>query len=338
LADDSDNSIGFEIDVKERGLLAKVRSRFLSAKDRGAATRVDKAYLADTREVKLHQAQTDFQVALVEASQLSLVEQIKQDPELAKRVAVAFARGERQGQNIDACLDWAMQDLEMSPPSIESSTAGPDELDPDFVNRWEHYAGDASSDVAREKWARALSAEIRKPGTLSPRALRVIDEVDKEAAVMFGRFCANLIYTWVPVMISDHDRGELEVLEQAGLVVADELPRRISFAPGAIWNDKTWHALNVDDYVIFVDSDAPQNLFPTEILLSPIAMKESKLTVSVKILTQAGYEISNILRPDPLPVMQKLASKLHGLLGGGYVYLVHVNPENDEVKILEFPK
>jgi hypothetical protein len=55
------------------------------------------------------------------------------------------------------------------------------------MNRFERFAEDASTDELRQRWGRVLSAEIRKPGTFSPKVLRIVDEIDQSTAAIFER-------------------------------------------------------------------------------------------------------------------------------------------------------
>lgn len=55
-------------------------------------------------------------------------------------------------------------------------------IDEDWLNRFEHFAGSASSDELRQLWARVLRGEVKKPGSYSGSALRFVADMDSAMA------------------------------------------------------------------------------------------------------------------------------------------------------------
>ena len=59
------------------------------------------------------------------------------------------------------------------------------ELCPDFMARFQRYAEDACTDRLRERWGNVLAHEIKNPGSLTHRDLRLIDEAESADEVRF---------------------------------------------------------------------------------------------------------------------------------------------------------
>ena len=97
------------------------------------------------------------------------------------------------------------------------------DVNPDWLNYFGGYAEKASTETARDLWAKILAGEIRRPGTFSLMTLRFLAEVDQEIATAFeevGRLRFGGQYILKP------DRGTYQgeildryrLLEQAGLL------------------------------------------------------------------------------------------------------------------------
>lgn len=159
----TDESVGVDVAWSWKGFSAKIQSRLLSALDRAGARKIDQGGLETERKQAIHRALTDAHLAVIAASAKALEEDVRKDPELARRALVVFSRAERQAENLEASLLLTIEDLKTNPPIKEEREDSPDTLDPEFLNRWEQYAAGATSEAVREKWGRILSSEIREP-------------------------------------------------------------------------------------------------------------------------------------------------------------------------------
>lgn len=67
-------------------------------------------------------------------------------------------------------------------------TAPTEEPQDDWLNVFERYAEDASSEQLQDLWGRVLSVEIRRPGRFSMRTLRLLSEFSQADALIFETF------------------------------------------------------------------------------------------------------------------------------------------------------
>lgn len=107
-------------------------------------------------------------------------------------------------------------DQDDPPDSAPSARA---EIDEDWLNIFERYAEDASSDRLRETWARVLAGEIRKPRTFSLKTLRFIAELDQPTATTFEKYAGQIVANNIlPAFKDEQVFGELLQLQDAGLL------------------------------------------------------------------------------------------------------------------------
>jgi Protein of unknown function (DUF2806) len=156
-------------------------------------------------------SEIEGQKQLIEAMTKAAVERMGKDPEFAER-AIQNHLGislERQ-KNKDAVIRQTIEDLHRNPNAAD---AGP-ELDPGFINKFERHAEDAGTEELRHKWGRVLGAEIRKPGTVTAKVMRIVDEIDSETARMFEDLCQWRLDNAVPICLS----GLMDLRKTAKLV------------------------------------------------------------------------------------------------------------------------
>lgn len=136
----------------------------------------------------------------------------------------------RAQTNKEAVAKIAVEELIETPPPADSE--GPSE---DWLNKFERYAEDASSEEIRIMFGRLLAGEVRHPGEIASATLRFVSEMDSEVAkiirrilpyatvkgeVFLGLIEPNLTYT------------QKKLLEQAGFW-SHEANIRLSISPEA---------------------------------------------------------------------------------------------------------
>lgn len=110
-------------------------------------------------------------------------------------------------------------------------------VDDDWLQRWEHYAGQVSADELQELWGRVLAGEIKEPGTKSLRLLEFLKVVSKEDAQLIellGPFVFNnLIAKDQSEYLSEKglDFGNLLRLQELGIVSSvDSIGIQVEYA------------------------------------------------------------------------------------------------------------
>ena len=213
--DPLDKTVELGAELTESGLSLKAKGRFFAAIDRLGGNVVDRLNIALERKQIPERAEIEGQRRLIEAMADHAIDRMKTDPDFADRAAANWLRtmGQRQ-ENKDGVVRHAIEDLKRD-SRVEQDDVDA-ELDPLFLNKIERHAEDASTEELRERWGRVLAAEVRKPGTITPRAMRIVDELDASTALLFEKFCESRIDTSVPKCLS----GELKFTETARLVDA----------------------------------------------------------------------------------------------------------------------
>jgi hypothetical protein len=95
-------------------------------------------------------------------------------------------------------------------------------LDEDWLNVFERYAEDASTERMQHLWGRVLAGEIRKPGRYSTRTLRFLSEFTQADGLMFAEFAKSVLGDLAPKSLvkpaDKNDIRDLIFLEASGLI------------------------------------------------------------------------------------------------------------------------
>ena len=106
-------------------------------------------------------------------------------------------------------------------PRDASSSPTPS-LDEDWLNVFERYVEDASTERMQHLWGRVLAGEIRKPGRYSTRTLRFLSEFTQADGLMFSEFAKSVLGDLAPSSLvkpeGKYDIRDLVFLESAGLI------------------------------------------------------------------------------------------------------------------------
>ena len=215
--DPLDKTISVGAEVTATGVKANAKSRAVAAFDRLLGNVVDFVNIPIERRNVEERTKIEGKRQLVEAVRDHALARMKTDPEFADRAVRAFLDSLiAKQENKDEVVRQALEDLRRDPHSEGDAP----ELDPAFMNKLERHAEDASTEQLREKWGRVLAAEIRKPGTISPRAMRIVDELDPETAQLFEKLCASRLENVVPIDLAGPlDYAAAIKLVGAGLLV-----------------------------------------------------------------------------------------------------------------------
>jgi len=141
------------------------------------------------------------------------------DNELVRRAAQSFLAKELRSQtNKEAVAKKAIEHL-----SDKSDTNDPNPKSPedDWLNVFERYAENASSEKLRDLWGRVLANEIRKPKSFSLRTMRFVSELDSTTAQRFEKYTRKIIeddYMSKPNPLEGETFLDLLELEDAGLL------------------------------------------------------------------------------------------------------------------------
>lgn len=137
-------------------------------------------------------AATSAQEMLTASAAKQIAKRMDVPPEYVK-VATdkVFDRIVEKQSNLDGVVGHAMVELQSAPvlPAGHRDVE-PEEISVDWLNVFEGQAQNASSEEMRRRFGRVLAGEIRRPGSFSFRALKIMGELDNRTAILFAKLCA----------------------------------------------------------------------------------------------------------------------------------------------------
>lgn len=219
--DANEQDVSISVEIVPTGLKAGAKSRIVSAIDRLGGNLVELVNVPLENHLKKGRAVGRADVKLIDGLGEIRLQQLHQNPEFAAKaleqhLKTAISRQENKAH----VVVQALEDLRNDPPTDEQSAAGPEAVSEDFMNRFERYAEDATSDQVRERWGRVLASEVRIPGTFSAKVLRLVDEMEAATAILFERVCKNRLGDFLPLcLFPDIAFDERKRLITAGLLL-----------------------------------------------------------------------------------------------------------------------
>lgn len=170
-------------DVKAEGWLSKAAEGGLPQLLAGPAGKAISRLIGATVEVPAAyldsfaqgiRDKTDARSMLTKAVAEKAAELAVNDPEVLDRALnTMLARSYRAQKNKDAVAKIAVEELSKAPPPSDSQ--GPSD---DWINKFERYAEDASSDDLRLMFGRLLAGEVRAPGGVPISTLHLVSVLD----------------------------------------------------------------------------------------------------------------------------------------------------------------
>jgi hypothetical protein len=215
------------------------------------------------------------------------------DAEIVERAAFSLlakeCRRQKNKEEIAKKTIEILQDEAAAAPQGQTENAqASTDVDEDWLNVFEKYAEEASTERMQTLWARVLAGEIRTPKAFSLKTLRFLSELDQETATLFEKYIP-FICNDSALLIALHREGqilsEMFHLEDAGLLtgVNGDLELKISF-------------LNGQEFLTNQQR---------EVLLS--AGSDISLVIPCLRLTKIGIEISKIAKlPFDLECLTKI--------------------------------
>lgn len=141
-------------------------------------------------------AETDARVKLIQRSTEQLATKLQVPDEYVRSAGQKFAaRVVREQINLDSISAEAAKQLATDAskaPSVDEQKEVPP-ISEDWLNHFELQARQASSDEMRMLFAKALAGEIQQPTSFSIRTVKMLGELDTEAAKVFRRLCSLAI-------------------------------------------------------------------------------------------------------------------------------------------------
>ena len=233
------NEVSVSAALTETGIQGKARSRAISGVDRliGNVTEFANVYFEE--KISSRRSRIEAGKLLSEAAVTAISEEMKVDRSLAERALTGdIIRSIERQENKESVARKSIELLEASPPTEEQEKSGAEKISPDFLNRFERYTEDASTDEVREKWASVLAAEVKNPGTFSGKSMRILDEIDSNTANRFQEFAKHNLVNIVPNAIYQLSFDDRSAFQDYDLILSNidtvRLSQPVEFKDGTI--------------------------------------------------------------------------------------------------------
>lgn len=270
-------AIATAVDDGNLGITASVRSRAISSIDRlvGAYFDVKTARLEKEADSIRNNKDKD-------GTPLLLTQQDRIDAGIKEReIRKLFNKMRVIEAAIDDVKGFAEEQEETDEPMSE-----------DWLNYFESYAENVSSEELRSLWARVLAGEIRNPRAFSLRTLRLLSEIDAATAKSFESFVSDRI-------------TEDSLLKREGLE-GSELFEAIELEEAGLVQDVVFSTL---ERTIKVNENQ-QSIIVDNGFVAIIKVREgtTELKCPIVKITRVGIELCKLLTPrSPMNSLEKIS-------------------------------
>ncbi|WP_271896153.1 DUF2806 domain-containing protein [Candidatus Phyllobacterium onerii] len=319
--DHLDKETSVSLALKDAGVEFKTKSRAIAVIDRMAANFFERRGFKGERLVQIGRQKIDIELSLIKRASETLLKRVETDERFAESIlAATFEQDTRRQLNKDGVIEAALEQLSRDPPGEVDSSSGPDELSPEFSDRFERYAEDASTDQLRERWGKVLASEVKKPGTFSTKVMRVIDELDSRTASLFERIVQYRVgETLLQPIMPELEFKEQVSLVSAGLLVDPGMAGHVTRFNGGRQDNggaKLW-LFPFGTYLVGLE----QSVALTYGTAAPIKDSEGGPAVPVYLLTDVGKALSTIIPTDENVAGLSFYAKLKDYPPSGHVRL-----------------
>ena len=220
------------------GIPAPIRRSFLKALGQlcSAAIEVPDAYLTGIADER--RAETSARIKLINVSAEQIARQMQTDPKYARIAAQKFGqRVIREQVNLDLISQDAAKRIVDDVETFENPEAeiSDNTISDDWLNVFETEARQMSTEGMQKFFGKVLAGEVRRPGSYTTRAVKILGSLDQSVATLFLRLCSICISQFqdmrVPSLGGDPNNNALKeygldfnalvLLNEYGLVVSD---------------------------------------------------------------------------------------------------------------------
>ncbi|HLP69023.1 MAG TPA: DUF2806 domain-containing protein [Rhizobium sp.] len=333
--DHLNNEISVSGELTDRGLRASAKSRTAAAFDRLVGNILDWPNTFVEADTVKRRARMEAETKIIQAATARAVELIGTDDAFAARaLAGQFGDFARKQLNRDAVASIALEDLRTTPPTAEEAASGPDELTDEFMDRFQGYAEEASTEELRERWGRVLASEIRKPGTFSRKVMRAVDELSSDVAVEFESLCLSRIRegSIVREFAGEIPFDRRSKLVEAGLIVEPGLTGQVTLFGQGKYGTEDAFILPLKGWAIAIEkSYSPPSASPL------VCQHNDTIGLKVYALTGVGEALSTILPDHRDKTYLRLFRALHETAADKFHCFREVNGAFEEVAFPAHP-
>lgn len=283
-------------------LPAPVRKNLFKAFGRLCTAAVDYPVACLEGKTAEKRAETEARISLLQSSSQQIAKQMEVSPEYARVASEKYSRKIIQEQiNVDDISKIALNELETK-EAVEPSTD--DTISDDWLNSFEKEAATKSSEEMKLLFGKVLANEIRKPSSFSIRTIKLLSQLDNDAASLFVRLCSTAVslragnYVIDGRVVSLNGNATQNSLSKYGLSF-DHL--NILFEYGLIASD--YNCYHGYEPVIAQDNTVAATLYHQNKHYGLVPIDPNKkiheLRLSGVALSKAGKELLSIVDIEP---------------------------------------
>lgn len=305
--------------LRENGINVRIISRVVNALERLGASYLGRKTAQYEGEIAKINAKTKLELEIIDLIGQRTRTDIAEGGILTKAAATAHIKELLSKQyNIDSVCAAAVEFLSVE--GAGSDADGSEEpLSEEFMVRFRDYSADATSDELRDRWGRVLSSEIRKPGTFTRKALRIIDEIDSDTASLFEDLCRSRFGEIIPKsLVGDLALQKQAALVGAGLIIEPGLGHVIKFDKEISSSGKLIAKFQYMDLMIVVHGEFDGRSYKVD---SPLMIAPEGISSMVYSLTTEGRMIASIMNHDEKEVFVRFGQKISEYFSEFEVYL-----------------
>ena len=214
---------------------APVRKNFFKALGRFCSAFIDIPVAHFEGKALEIRAEYESRIKIISATSKQIAEQMRVDPEYARIAAKKFGeRVIREQVNLDMISEVAAKELKKS-NDIGNQPSSEESINDDWMNTFETEARLKSTDDMQQYFGRVLAGEIRSPNSFSVKTVKILSNLDQEAAKIFRRLCSLSMIFQDDVRVASLggragdnclskyglDYGQLNVLNEHGLIISE---------------------------------------------------------------------------------------------------------------------
>lgn len=189
-----------------------------------------------------------------------------------------------------------MRDHVAEAAGMKETSVPATELEDDWLNVFERYAEDASSERLQGLWGKVLAGEIRRPGRFSTRTIRFLSEFSQADAVTFENFAKSAFDDHAPKKVVIKDKGSnitnLINLEASGLVQGAS---GLGLRKFIIFDNNGRAFLQEEKLFIVLSGEPGKRLSYEALILTPLG-QEVLCLVGTRNAKEAAKVVANAIR------------------------------------------
>lgn len=308
MADHLDNETSISAELTASGLKASAKSRAIAAIDRLLGSMFDQWTVRREIRAAEERAASSSKIVIIESAAKTVAAQIALDPVMAQAILDEHIRTKPARDNKRAVVELAIQELTNNPPTPEDSNSDVSELNGDFLNRFDKYSSEASDERFREIWAKVLAGEIKRPGVISKKAMRIIDEMEPHVALHFEELCKYRYGINIPkALCGDLNRDIFLQLVDAGLLVGEHQSQNICILRLVdIFPVKTLFFNSGKRGLFFEPINVPENIEDQ----GALARYGNLIGLRIYLLTPPAAEIASLFPATKIEEFDRLAQEI----------------------------